>query len=129
MNTPLVSYFLLFEMTLPELGYSDNNNPAGNYIFTVSNKNSRKRWEICFELTIKTPEWRQWLKHISLCSSVSIVNFEEVNAGWEHVLYIPMGINLSEKQQKEDYSNVLWYRSAPFFTINKFQTTGKSWNH
>ena len=35
---------------------SPNQIPAGNYMFKVSNRNSRKRCEICSELTIKTPE-------------------------------------------------------------------------
>ena len=49
--------------------------------------------EICSKLTIKTPKQRQWgrfgvfivnfeiISH--LCSSVSIVNFEYVIAGWD----------------------------------------------
>ena len=39
-------------------------------MFKVNNRNTRTRCEICSKLTI-TP-----------CSSVSIVNFEQVNAGW-----------------------------------------------
>ena len=49
-------------------------------------------FEICSKLTIKTPKRRHWrgfgffivnFEHIShLCSSVSIVNIEQVNAGW-----------------------------------------------
>ena len=48
---------------------------------------------MCSKLTIKTPKRRQWCRfgifivnfeHIShLCSSVSVVNFELVNVGWE----------------------------------------------
>ena len=34
--------------------------------------------EICSEITIKTPERRQWRR-----SGVFIVNFEQVNADWE----------------------------------------------
>ena len=30
--------------------------PAGNYMFKVSNRNNRTRWEICQKLTIKTAE-------------------------------------------------------------------------
>ena len=45
--------------------------PAGIYLLKVSSKNTRTRSEICSKLTIKTP-----------CSSVSIVNFEHVIAGW-----------------------------------------------
>ena len=29
--------------------------PVGNYMFKVSNRNTRRRCEICSELTIKTP--------------------------------------------------------------------------
>ena len=65
-------------------------NPAGNYMFKVNNRNTRTRCEICSKLTTKTPERRQWrhsgvfivnFEHIfTLSSSVSIVNFEPVNA-------------------------------------------------
>ena len=51
-----------------------------------------QRCEICSKLTIKLPKRRQWprfegfivnFEHIShLYSSVSIVNLEQVNAGW-----------------------------------------------
>ena len=30
--------------------------PAGNYLLKVNNRNTRKRCEICSELTIKIPE-------------------------------------------------------------------------
>ena len=51
-----------------------------------------QKCKIYSELTIKTPKRRHWrrfsdfvnFEHISqLCSSVSIVNFEQVNAGWD----------------------------------------------
>ena len=66
--------------------------PASIYLRKVNNRNTRKRCEICSKLTIKTPKRRQWrrfgvfivnFEHIShLCSSVSVVNFEHVIAGW-----------------------------------------------
>ena len=44
-----------------------------------------QRCEICSKLTIKPTKRRQW--HIShLCSSISIVNFEQVNVGWEDLI-------------------------------------------
>ena len=46
-------------------------------MFNVNYTNTRTRCEICSKLIIKIPERHQW------CSSVSIVNFEQVNAGWE----------------------------------------------
>ena len=33
--------------------------PTSQYMAKVNNKNSRKRFEICIKLTIKTPELRQ----------------------------------------------------------------------
>ena len=50
--------------------------PAGIYPLKV-----KLRCEICSKLKIKTPERRQ-LTNFTPCSSVSIVNFEHVIAGW-----------------------------------------------
>ena len=50
-------------------------------MFKANNKNTRTRCEIWSKLTIKTPE----LRYFTPCSSVFIVNFEQVNAGWEDV--------------------------------------------
>ena len=71
-------------------------NTAGNYMFKVNNRNTVTRCEIYSELTIKIPERRHWHRsgtfvvnfeqlwtYFTPCSSVSIVNFEQVNAGWE----------------------------------------------
>ena len=52
--------------------------PAGKYMFKVNCRRTRTRCEICSKLTIKTLERPQWR-----CSGVFIVNFEQVNAGWE----------------------------------------------
>ena len=74
--------------------------PAGNYMFKVHNRNTRTRCDICSKSTLKIPERRHWrcsgifivnLDIFTTCSSVSIVNFEQKNAGWvkvskEHVL-------------------------------------------
>ena len=51
--------------------------PAGIYLLKVNNRNTRTRCEICSKLTIKIPERPYWRR-----SSVSIVNFEYVTAGW-----------------------------------------------
>ena len=71
-------------------------NPAGNYLFKFNNRNTITRCEIYSKITIKTRKRRQWrrsgvfvvpFKHIVLefttCSEVFIVNFQQVNAGWE----------------------------------------------
>ena len=44
-------------------------------MFKVNNRNTRTICEICSKLTIKIP-------YFTPCSSVSTVNFEQVNAGW-----------------------------------------------
>ena len=44
---------------------------VGNYMFKVNIRNTKTGCKICSKLTIKVP-----------CSSVSNVNFEQVNAGW-----------------------------------------------
>ena len=44
------------------------NYPVGNYMFKVNNRNTRTSCEICSKLIMKTPY-----------SSVSIVNFEQIN--------------------------------------------------
>ena len=72
---------------------SPSNFPFGNYLFKVNSRNTRIRCEICSKLIIKTPERRQWrpsgvfivnFEHIYTFFSVSIVTFEQVNAGWIH---------------------------------------------
>ena len=50
-------------------------------MFKVNNRNCSTRCEICSKLTIKTPERRYFAPY----SSAFIVNFEQVNAGWEDV--------------------------------------------
>ena len=46
------------------------------YIFKVSNRNTRRRCEICSKLTIKTP-----------ASERRYFNFEQVNAGWAAAVF------------------------------------------
>ena len=48
--------------------------PANIYLFQVNNRNTRKRYEICSKLTIKTPERRQWRR-----SGVFIFKFEHIS--------------------------------------------------
>ena len=47
--------------------------PAKIYLFEVNNRSSRKNKEICSELTIKTPERRQWR------GFDDFVNFERIS--------------------------------------------------
>ena len=50
-------------------------------MFKVNNRNTRARCGICSKLTIKTPERR----YLTPCSSDFMINFEQVNAGWEDI--------------------------------------------
>ena len=50
-------------------------------MFTVNNRNTKTKCEICSKLTIKTPERR----YVTSYSSVFIVNFEQINAGWKDI--------------------------------------------
>ena len=60
--------------------------PANIYLFKVKNRNTRKRSEICSKLTIKSTERRQRRRfycYFTPFSSVSIIDFEQVNVSWE----------------------------------------------
>ena len=59
-----------------ERAFSAKDNPVGNYMLKVNNRNTSTRCETCSKLTVKTPERRHWQ------SSVSFVNFEQVNTYW-----------------------------------------------
>ena len=56
----------------------DNLKLANIYLFKVSNKNTRKRFEVCSKFTIKTPERRHWRR-----SRVFIFNFENTVECWK----------------------------------------------
>ena len=65
--------------------------PANIYLFKVNNRNSRKRCELGSKLTIKTPARRRRRSGLFIdnsepiskpFSSVSIVDFEQVNVCW-----------------------------------------------
>ena len=65
--------------------------PSRQLHVQVNSRNTRRRCEICSKLTIKTPERGRWycsgvfivnfVTYFTPFSSVSIVNFERVNAG------------------------------------------------
>ena len=49
---------------------------VGNYMFRLNNRNTRTRFDVCSELTIKTSERRE--RSCWRCSVVFIVNFEHI---------------------------------------------------
>ena len=56
-------------------------------MFKVNNKNAVTRGEICSELTIKTPERRQWRRF-----GVFIVNFEHISHLVLEFLLLPLSM-------------------------------------
>ena len=70
MQTCFSIYFTAFENsgTLMERIGTDEN-PAGNYMFNVKNRNTRTRCEVCSKLTVK----------VRRRSGVCIVNFEYIS--------------------------------------------------
>ena len=67
---------------------------AGDYMFKVNIRNTRARCEILSKLKIKTSKWRAFFwclycyfwTYFIYCSSVSIVDFEQINASWVTLL-------------------------------------------
>ena len=66
--------------------YRIHTNPAGNYMFIVNNRNTRRRCEICSELTIMTPERRHWRR-----PGIFVVNFEHIS----HLVLVFLLLTLS----------------------------------
>ena len=91
--------------------------PVGNYMFKVYNRSSRTRCEICSKLTIKIPEWYFWT-YFTPCSSVSIVNFEQVNALCLHWWYSPKGHSFRSFLKKTNF----WAIVGTFYNLTS------SWN-
>ena len=67
-----VAYLSDLEILFKNICFFHGKYSASNYMVKVNNRNTRARCEIYSKLTMKTPER----------SSVSILNFEQVNAGW-----------------------------------------------
>ena len=60
-RTAFISWVFIYAVTIHSLTAAEtakihNTSPAGNYMFKVNNRNTRTRCEICWKLTIKTPE-------------------------------------------------------------------------
>ena len=79
---------------------------AGIYLLKVNKRNTRTMSKICSKLTIKTPErslycwfWRD----LTPSSGASIVDFEQVNTGWDYVNpYISHPIKLEMEPWNND---------------------------
>ena len=82
-----------------------------NYMFKISNRNTRTRCKISSKLTIKTPERRLallltfWV-YFTPWSSVSIVNFEYVIAGWEETSRVRWFNKSSKYYQEKTVGNL-----------------------
>ena len=54
--------------------------PENIYLLKVNYRNTKKRYEICLKLTIKTPERRRWCRSdVFIFNFDSIVDFEPAN--------------------------------------------------
>ena len=62
-------------MKLTQMKKIQSTIPAGKYLFKVNNRNTRKRGEICSELTIKTPECQRRRSHIVFINTYSPLIF------------------------------------------------------
>ena len=64
-------------------------NPGNIYFFNVNNSNTRKKYDICPKLKIKTPKRRHSgvfiVNFVTLIPSISIVHFEQVNDSWNYL--------------------------------------------
>ena len=54
--------------------------PPNIYLFKFNNRNTRKRYEICSKLPIKTPKRRHWRLY-----GVFIVTFEHIYVDFQEV--------------------------------------------
>ena len=66
-------WLFVFAQNISVLEYRDCY-PASNYMFKVSNRNTRIRCEICSKLIRKIPERRQWRR-----SGIFFINFEHIS--------------------------------------------------
>ena len=86
--TMICSYLASSEFSIFPAAYTGcPANPPSIYLLKVNNRKTRTRWEICSKLTIKTPERRPYF---TPCSSVSIINFGHVIAGWKKHIQLKM---------------------------------------
>ena len=93
--------------------------PAGSYMFKVNDRNTRTKVWNMFKVNYKATKTTPWCRfgdfivnyeHIShRCSSVSIVNFKQVNAGWVIVCFYMCLKNAStEHLPPYFFSEPLW---------------------
>ena len=66
--------------------------PASIYLLEFNNKNTKTSCEVCSDLTIKTPERRQWRR-----SGVFIVNFDHIL----HLLLVFLLLTLNNESLAE----------------------------
>ena len=68
---------------------------AGTYLFQVNNLNIIAMCEICSNLTVNTPNaFVVNLIAFIYCFGVFVVDFEQVNAGWDAALIITTYIEI-----------------------------------
>ena len=88
--------------------------PANIYLFKPNNRSSRKMWDICSKLAIKAAERRHWRFYCWLWtyftpfSSVSIVEFQQVNVNWVWYLWGRIGVTGWDENHMTFNPSVVW---------------------
>ena len=91
--------------------------PAGIYLLKVNNRNTKTKCEISSKLIINRPERRHWRNFklwtsFTPCSSVSIVNFEQVIAG--RAVESKMTVLFSSELLWKSKCEMIWYGEISF---------------
>ena len=88
------------------------NYPDNNYLFKFNNRNTRKKVRNMFKVNNKNTRTTSvtlfWcfivsFEHICTFSSVSVVNFEQLNAGWVDPVYHNNALFLSGVVQSRKF--------------------------
>ena len=75
LSNPVIWWFLPLKMIEYWILLSILNHiPANIYRYKINNRNTRKKFEVCSKLTIKTLEWRSWRP-----SGIFVFNIEHLS--------------------------------------------------
>ena len=83
-----------------------DSSPANIYLFKVNKRNTRKRYEICSKLTIKTPERPHWRRS-------GVFSFNVFNVSWKIVnfeLLLMLDVYLEDKGTQDNTLHYISYQ-------------------
>ena len=117
---------------MKQCGEYESHIPANIYVFKVNNRNTRTRCEIYSKLTIKTPKtsfccfYSKLWTYSTPFSSVSIVDFEQVNVSWDNYSVVKFSKQscstvltntFSEWFHKKNHRKILWWCKWLIYSI------------